>query len=77
MDVLKSVQQLGVKIETRYNVTQNLPDSRLVLVQLAITLTARAHCTALDQVRQCAVLVVLHLDEQDVPRLRTLRRAAA
>ena len=77
MDVLKPVQQLGIKIETRHNVTQNLPDSRLVLVQLAITLTARAHCTALDQVRQCAVLVVLHLDEQDVPRLRTLRRAAA
>ena len=77
MDVLKPVQQLGIKIETRHNVTQNLPDSRLVLVQLAIMLTARAHRAALDQVRQCAVLVVLHLDEQDVPRLRTLRRAAA
>ena len=67
MDVLKSVQQLGVKIEMCYNVTQNLPDSRLVRVQLAITLTAHAHRATLDEVRQRAVLVVLHLDEQDVP----------
>ena len=64
--VLKPVEQLWVKTGEHGYVVQNLPDSCLVGVQLAMKQNNHSHCAALNQVRQRAVLVVLHLDEQYV-----------
>lgn len=68
--VLKPVEKLWVKREYHGYVVQNLPDSCLVGVQLAMRQNKHSHCAALNQVRQRAVLVVLHLDEQNVARVR-------
>ena len=50
VNVLEAVEKLWLKTQRQHYITQNLPYSRLVRVQLDITPTARACLATLDQV---------------------------